>query len=238
MIYFHLPGLFEFYDFYSVFLSLFKEHREYFYDWCEIGSIYGAPVDCLWGGGRAGFGECNAKVVLKLMNEYNISPRLTFSNSLLREEHLSDKRCNDLCEMFYKEVSDNLAKKLFVLLARADKSSVSDLSAMRYKEQFLGIRAAVHANYTADCRVEDMARLANMSMSRFFTIYKQIFGISPQKDLNNSRLQRAKIMLSNSSYSVEKISELVGFNNQYHFIRQFKKSTGMSPGQYRKMQKN
>ncbi len=142
------------------------------------------------------------------------------------------------CEMFYKEVSDNLAKKLFVLLARADKSSVSDLSAMRYKEQFLGIRAAVHANYTADCRVEDMARLANMSMSRFFTIYKQIFGISPQKDLNNSRLQRAKIMLSNSSYSVEKISELVGFNNQYHFIRRFKKSTGMSPGQYRKMQKN
>ena len=65
MIYFHLPGLFEFYDFYSVFLPLFREHREYFYDWCEIGSIYGAPADCLWGGGRAGFGECNAKVVLK-----------------------------------------------------------------------------------------------------------------------------------------------------------------------------
>ena len=103
MIYFHLPGLFEFYDFYSAFLPLFREHREYFYDWCEIGSIYDAPADCLWGGGRAGFGECNAKVVLKLMNEYNISPRLTFSNSLLREEHLSDKRCNDLCEIFYKE---------------------------------------------------------------------------------------------------------------------------------------
>ena len=43
-IYFHLPGLFEFYDFYSVFLPLFREHREYFYDWCEIGSIYGAPA--------------------------------------------------------------------------------------------------------------------------------------------------------------------------------------------------
>ena len=41
--YYHLPGLFEFYDFYSVFLPLFREHREYFYDWCEIGSIYGSP---------------------------------------------------------------------------------------------------------------------------------------------------------------------------------------------------
>ena len=62
---YHLPGLFEFYELYKVFLPLFREHREYFYDWCEIGSIYGAPADCLWGGGRAGFGECNAKVVLK-----------------------------------------------------------------------------------------------------------------------------------------------------------------------------
>ena len=59
--YFHLPGLFEFYEFYKVFLSLFYEHREYFYDWCDIGSIYGAPADCIWGGGRAGFGDGEAE---------------------------------------------------------------------------------------------------------------------------------------------------------------------------------
>jgi len=46
--YFHLPGLFEFYELYRLFLALFYEHREYFYNWCEIGSIYGAPADCLW----------------------------------------------------------------------------------------------------------------------------------------------------------------------------------------------
>ena len=51
---YHLPGLFEFYEFYRSFLPIFREHREYFYDWCEIGSIYGAPADCVWGGGRAG----------------------------------------------------------------------------------------------------------------------------------------------------------------------------------------
>ena len=42
---YHLPGLFEFYDLYRLFLPLFREHREYFYDWCDIGSIYGAPGD-------------------------------------------------------------------------------------------------------------------------------------------------------------------------------------------------
>lgn len=98
--YYHLPGLFEFYELYRVFLPLFREHREYFYDWCEIGSIYGAPWDCLWGGGRVECGDSRPQEVLELMQEYGISARLTFSNSLLKEEHLSDKRCNTLCALF------------------------------------------------------------------------------------------------------------------------------------------
>ena len=98
--FYHLPGLFEFYELYRIFLPLFREHREYFYDWCEIGSIYGAPSDCIWGGGRTSFGYSDPEDVLNLMREYGISARLTFSNSLLREEHLTDKKCNELCKMF------------------------------------------------------------------------------------------------------------------------------------------
>ena len=99
-IYYHLPGLFEFYDLYKAFLPLFHEHREFFYNWCEIGSIYGAPSDCIWGGGRVGFGDADPAAVAALMREYGISARLTFSNSLLREEHLADKNCNALCRLF------------------------------------------------------------------------------------------------------------------------------------------
>ncbi len=99
-IFYHLPGLFEFHEFYKVFLPLFFEHREYFYDWCEIGSVYGAPGDCLWGGGRVGFGDAKPSEVAALMREYGISSRLTFSNSLIAEEHLKDRKCNRLCELF------------------------------------------------------------------------------------------------------------------------------------------
>ena len=98
--YYHLPGLFEFYELYKVFLPLFRDHRAYFYDWCEIGSIYGAPADCIWGGGRVGFGDEDPAKVADLMKEYGISARLTFSNSLLKPEHLSDRRCNNLCKLF------------------------------------------------------------------------------------------------------------------------------------------
>ena len=98
--YYHLPGLFEFYELYRVFLPLYRTHREYFYDWCRIGSIYGAPPDCIWGGGRIGSGDCTAQEALALTREYGVSARLTFSNSLLREEHLTDQKCNALCRLF------------------------------------------------------------------------------------------------------------------------------------------
>ena len=99
---YHLPGLFEFIDFYRVFLPLYREHRDWFYDWCEIGSLYGAPADCLWGGGRVGFGEDRPEDAAALTAEYGISARLTFSNSLLRPEHLEDRKCNALCALFEK----------------------------------------------------------------------------------------------------------------------------------------
>ena len=101
--YYHLPGLFAFYELYRVFLPLFREHREYFYSWCDIGSLYGAPADCIWGGGRVGFGDAEPRQVLALTEEYGISARLTFSNSLLRQEHLSDKKCNRLCALLNQQ---------------------------------------------------------------------------------------------------------------------------------------
>ena len=101
--YYHLPGLFSFYELYRVFLPLFREHREYFYSWCDIGSLYGAPADCIWGGGRVGFGDAEPRQVLALTEEYGISARLTFSNSLLRQEHLADKKCNRLCALLNQQ---------------------------------------------------------------------------------------------------------------------------------------
>jgi len=97
--YYHLPGLFECYELYRVFLPLYRAHREYFYDWCDIGSLYGTPEDCLWGGGRIGSGSHAPREVLALTREYGVSARLTFSNSRLRPEHLADERCNALCRL-------------------------------------------------------------------------------------------------------------------------------------------
>lgn len=103
IVHYHLPGLFEFYELYARFLPLTRAHPEYFYDWCDIASIYGAPANCLWGGGRVGAGDVPPRRVLALLRAYGISARLTFSNSLLGPEHLADARCNRLCRLLAED---------------------------------------------------------------------------------------------------------------------------------------
>ena len=52
---YHLPGLFEFYDFYAAFLPVYRENRNWFYDWCDIASLYGVPGGPPLGRGSVGF---------------------------------------------------------------------------------------------------------------------------------------------------------------------------------------
>lgn len=107
-IYFHLPGLFEFFDFYRVFLYLYNNEREKFNDWAKIGSIYGAPHEALWNGGRFNnFISPNEDMVAAVMKENNISCRFTFSNSLIEERHLNDTFCNMLLDKFNWEGHNN-----------------------------------------------------------------------------------------------------------------------------------
>ncbi|MBO7599949.1 MAG: hypothetical protein J6S95_02210 [Lachnospiraceae bacterium] len=97
---FHLPGLFEFYELYKAFFSVFYKERDMFYPWAFIASVYGAPGNSLWAGGRFEEGYESPERVLGLLKRYGISARLTFSNSLLAKEHLSDRKCNRLCKQF------------------------------------------------------------------------------------------------------------------------------------------
>lgn len=144
---YHLPGLFEFYELYKVFLPLFREHREYFYDWCDIESVYGAPADCIWGGGRAGFGDDDARKVLDLMKEYGISARLTFSNSLLREEHLLDKKCNALCKLF-EEAGDIQSES--VSDSNMKNKSIKDIQENNVQPKVIQNGVIVHSDLLLD----------------------------------------------------------------------------------------
>ena len=79
-----------------------------------------------------------------------------------------------------------------------------------------------------------MASRVNLSSSKFYEIYKDIFGVTPQKDLQDARIEHAKNLLIQSGCSVSEAASAVGYTNVYHFIRQFKKICNVTPGTYSK----
>lgn len=81
--------------------------------------------------------------------------------------------------------------------------------------------------------VEDMARRVNLSVSRFRTVFREMYGIPPHQFLMNLRLQHAEELLRTSDYTVEVIAEFCGFADIHHFSKAFKNKLGVSPSVHR-----
>lgn len=103
----------------------------------------------------------------------------------------------------------------------------------RYFHQFSELRSELYSSPHTHLTVEQIASRVNLSKSYFQHIYKDLFGCSVVSDMINSRLEYAKYLLGNSSLSVSAISKMCGYENDTHFMRQFKRFVGITPSHFR-----
>ena len=80
--------------------------------------------------------------------------------------------------------------------------------------------------------VESLAEILHMSRSTLYRKIKDISNVSPNKLINNARLKKAAELLLSGKYKVYEISEIVGYNSQSSFSRNFQKNFGMSPSEF------
>lgn len=69
----------------------------------------------------------------------------------------------------------------------------------------------------------------------FRKLYKDLYGISPIRAIMNLRIDKAKALLDSGYFSVKKIAGKCGFENEKYFSTLFKRETGFTPAQYRKL---
>ena len=62
---------------------------------------------------------------------------------------------------------------------------------------------------------------------------KELLEILQKKKELGARIERAKILLKDSEYSVQEVSDKLGFTTRNYFTRCFRELTGMTPMEYR-----
>ncbi len=143
--------------------------------------------------------------------------------------------------MCYEKYSANIHKEksvelylnlLFIKLSekinQLDNNELND-----YYDKFSELRTKIYNKPALEWTIKEMSKKMMLSESYFQHLYKKIFGISAINDVITSRIEHGKYLLFNTSLSVNAISEECGYKNNVHFIRQFKKNTGLTPTEYR-----
>jgi len=89
------------------------------------------------------------------------------------------------------------------------------------------------SNYSKPICLEEIAKMACLSVNHLLRTYKQAYQQSPYQFLTKVRLLQAKHLLKNTNYPVNEIVDIVGFECPSSFIRLFRNSFNVTPGKYR-----
>lgn len=135
--------------------------------------------------------------------------------SLLREDNDGGYRALSIFYSLYPEIKKALST------ARHNTSYLEIMQAVSYIKQ----------NCTADFSVSTLAKMCNMSESKFYAAFKAGTGHSPTDYKNHIRIMRAEQMLAQNSCSIEYICEQLNFCSPAYFRRVFKQHTGQLPSQ-------
>jgi AraC-like DNA-binding protein len=78
-----------------------------------------------------------------------------------------------------------------------------------------------------------LAEMVNLSPSRLHQLFKEETGMPPARFLRRLRMEGARELLETTHLSVKQVMAGVGVTDESHFVRDFKKTFGLTPARYR-----
>ena len=93
----------------------------------------------------------------------------------------------------------------------------------------------IDINYQSDISVEDIAQSVGCNRKTLYNVFKNLTGFSPRDYLIYYRMWKATVLLKNPQLSIDMVATAVGYGDQFHFSKEFKKNVGLPPSEYRKV---
>ncbi|MEE0969422.1 MAG: AraC family transcriptional regulator [Clostridia bacterium] len=90
-------------------------------------------------------------------------------------------------------------------------------------------------NWNQNVKICELAEMCDMSESNFRKVFSKWAGMGPVEYRNKIRISNAKTMLKQDDESIGDIAFAVGYDDRFYFSRIFKKVTGMTPSDFKKI---
>ncbi|GHT72743.1 transcriptional regulator [Bacteroidia bacterium] len=135
-------------------------------------------------------------------------------------------------ETGFQQMLAGIVNHLLGLAYSRDK--ISTFEDLQVANQISKAKILMLDSYTKnEINPEEIALQVNMSYSWFRRIFRQYTGFSPAQYVQELRLQKSKILLTNTGKLIKEIAYEVGFENADYFCTAFRKKTGLTPKNYR-----
>jgi len=122
--------------------------------------------------------------------------------------------------------------RIFGWLARA--YALMAVTKKRPLDQVSRLLGYIEQHYTEPLTIDDLARVAHMSQSSLFRVFRHLMGRSPVDYLIRLRISKAAQILRREPLRISQVSEAVGFDDSNYFSRRFHQVMNMSPRDYRR----
>ncbi|MCQ2591396.1 MAG: AraC family transcriptional regulator [Treponema sp.] len=138
-------------------------------------------------------------------------------------------------DSYHEILEENYVNILFHQLARtiSNKSQPAPNVLDSKNDKLTYLRSVLFEYPESFKNIEHIANYVNLSVSGLQHGYKKIFGHSVIQDIIAGRIGKAKKLLETTNYTLAEIGEKCGYKTEYHFMRQFKEQTQMTPTEYR-----
>ena len=139
-------------------------------------------------------------------------------------------------DIYHEEIKILLTSVLFLKTAQQAKLKIiqsPDVLASK-NDRLTYLRTRLFEEPALFSGIDEMAAYMNLSRSGFQHLYSHTFGVSVIHDVIKGRIEKAKSLLSRTNFSITEISTKCGYKSEFHFMRQFKKETGLTPTEFRR----
>lgn len=183
--------------------------------------------------------QCTGLELIEHFREQGYEMQVIFLTSYARFEYAQKAITLDSVDYLLKPVDFNLLTET-LRKARDKAESIQGFRQHQKKQDdhtersMDRIKKYIDEHFQEDIRREDLAELVYLNVDYMSRVFKKDTGVSISAYLIRARVEKAKVLLTESMMPVNAIAQYVGYSNFSYFTKMFKDNTGYSPLEYRR----